>query len=123
MVALSLKARFMGNLARRIPSLMIQSQLIETQTGRCGYCNSSLVDQVIEWDHFEPFSYSNDNSRENWVASCQPCNRRKKDHVFRSERALEAFCLSMVKAHGSLGDGWPDGSTTAFRHLLGTTRG
>ena len=52
-----------------------------------------------------------------------PCNAKKKDYVFTSETALEAFCLSMVKSHGSLADGWPDGSTTAFRHLLEVSHG
>ena len=68
---------------------MIQSQLIETQTGRCGYCNSSLVDQVIEWDHFEPFSYSNDNSRENWVISVGPLYAtEERKTTFLGQRGL-----------------------------------
>ena len=122
MAALSLKARFMGSPKRGKPSPTIQARLIQEQTGRCAYCNASLVDLKIEWDHFEPFAFTNDNSQDNWVASCQKCNRKKKDHVFRSERALEAFCLSMVKAHGSFADGWPDGSTTAFKDLLAVPR-
>lgn len=113
----------MGSPKRGKPSPRIQARLIEEQTGRCGYCNSSLVDQAIEWDHFEPFAYSNTNSIDNWVAACMPCNAKKKDYVFTSETALEAFCLSMVKSHGSLADGWPDGSTTAFRHLLEVSHG
>ena len=123
MAALSLKARFMGSPRRGKPPLAIQSQLIENQTGRCGYCNASLVDQEIVWDHFEPFAYSYTNSKDNWVAACVKCNANKSDLILDSEGALEAFCLSMVKSHGSLADGWPDGSTTAFRHILAVSRG
>ena len=113
----------MGSPKRGKPSLPIQAQLIESQTGRCAYCNSSLVDRDIVWDHFKPFNYSYTNSQDNWVAACVKCNANKSDLILGSEGALEAFCLSMVKSHGSLADGWPDGSTTAFRHLLGVSRG
>jgi hypothetical protein len=113
----------MGSPKRGKPSPAIQAKLIQEQTGRCGYCNSSLADQDIVWDHFEPFAYSYTNSRDNWVAACAKCNGKKNDLIFDSEGALEAFCLSVIKSHGSLAEGWPDGSTTAFRHLLEVSHG
>ena len=104
---------------RRIPTLGIQADIINKQTGRCGYCNASLVDQIIQWDHYIPFAYLHSNPDDNWVAACLPCNQYKQDLHLASEADLTAFCLKMLKLHGSLGEGWPDGSTTAFRHLLG----
>lgn len=102
-----------------MPSKFIQARIIEEQTGRCGYCNGSLVDVQIHWDHFIPLSWAQSNAEDNWVAACEPCNLAKADRLMTSEADLTDFCLKMVKLHGSIADGWPDGSTTAFRHLLG----
>ena len=108
--------RIKGN--RKMPGSFTQKRIIEEQTGRCGYCNGSLVDVVIQWDHFVPFAYTNTNDEDNWVASCRECNQAKGSRLLASEADLTDFCLAMLKSHGSIGDGWPDGSTTAFRHIL-----
>lgn len=103
---------------RAIPLKAQKARAIEEQTGRCAYCNSSLVDLDIVWDHFIPHSYTLTNHDSNWVAACKTCNAHKYNHVFNSVGDLEAFCLSMVKSHGSRGEGWPDGSTTAFKEYI-----
>lgn len=105
-----MKAKGRGKCPERV-----KRRLIIEQTGRCIYCNCSLVDAAIEYDHFLPFSYSGSNNENNWVASCRKCNRLKSSRVFRSEADISQFCLEMIRAHGSLGDGWPDGASTAFK--------
>ena len=80
------------------------------QMGRCAYCNASLVGEPIEWDHFIPHVWSQTNRNDNYVAACRPCNQAKKARYLASEADLTAFCLEMVKSHGSFSDGWPEGA-------------
>lgn len=93
----------------------IKRRLIIEQTGRCIYCNGSLVDAAIEYDHFIPYAYSGRNDKNNWVASCKRCNRLKSSRVFRSEADISEFCLEMIRGHGSIGSGWPEGALEAFK--------
>jgi hypothetical protein len=107
-------------MARNLPSKAIQERIIIEQTGRCAYCNASLGEQPIHWDHFIPYVYLQNNPNDNWVAACKPCNQSKKARIFSSEADLGAFCLEMVSRHGSLADGWPEGPYFAnLRHSYG----
>ena len=94
---------------RALTTPMIKRRVIEDQLGRCAYCNSSLVNVQIHWDHFIPFSYLGHSPENNWVASCGPCNRVKYSRVFSNEKDITQFCLEMIKDHGSFGEGWPEG--------------
>lgn len=93
----------------------IKRKLIIQQTGRCFFCNGSLVDAAIEYDHFVPFAYSGSNHDDNWVASCRRCNRLKSSRIFASEADFSHFCLKMIRGHGSIGEGWPEGASKAFK--------
>lgn len=104
-------------MGRALPKQVIRDRILIEQTGRCAYCNAGLDDQQIEWDHFVPYIYLQNNPDENWVASCRPCNRAKSSRIFASEADLTAFCMEMVSRHGSFGEGWPEGPSFAnLRH-------
>lgn len=109
----------MAKRSRKPTSKAIRAKILIEQTGRCAYCNASLADQPIEWDHFIPHVWLQANPNENYVAACKPCNQAKKARYFASEADLTAFCLEMVKSHGSWGDGWPEG---AYFEDLGHSR-
>jgi hypothetical protein len=99
-----------GHRARKPTSREVRAKIITEQMGRCAYCNASLAGEPIEWDHFIPHAWQASNANENYVAACRPCNQAKKARYMASEADLTAFCLEMVKSHGSFADGWPDGA-------------
>ena len=106
-----------GHPSRRPISRKLKDAILIAQTGRCAYCNAGLDEQQIQWDHFIPFAYVQANYDDNWVAACAPCNNYKGSRHLTSEAYLTAFCLEMVKLHGSYGDGWPEGPSFAnLRH-------
>lgn len=94
---------------RRPPAVQIARDLIVKQKGRCAYCNHSLVSAPLEWDHFVPYSFSQMNPSDNWVASCKKCNNCKSNKHLRTESALIEFCLKMISKHGELSEDWPEG--------------
>jgi hypothetical protein len=95
---------------RRVPTAKIKAVVLIEQTGRCNYCNSSLLGQRICWDHLLPFAWTNTNADNNWVASCSLCNGKKQDKIFTTETQIYNFCLEMIKSHGSFGEGWDEDS-------------
>lgn len=64
----------------------------------------------VHMDHIIPFSYTNHSSNDNWVLSCSKCNQQKSDKIFRDTSDVADFCYKMILDHGSLGEGWPEGS-------------
>lgn len=65
------------------PNLARRQELLSEQSNRCFYCGVSFdVLHVPYWDHFIPFSYSLNNSADNFVASCLECNCVKNDKFF-----------------------------------------
>lgn len=99
---------------RKRPSKKIQQRILDDQECRCAYCNIGLDEVKIEWDHFVPYAWERSNKDENYVAACKACNQAKKDRYFASEGDLSDFCIAMVKLHGSLGEGYPEGITARF---------
>ena len=95
---------------RRKPNSILKARILIEQEGRCCYCNVSLFNQIVHWDHIIPFSYTGTNSKGNWSATCSDCNRKKNNTIFRNEDDVLAFSLEMIKLHGSLGEGWPENS-------------
>jgi hypothetical protein len=93
------------------PNPRLKAQILIKQEGRCAYCNVSLHAVKLNWDHFIPWSYlRNSGGNDNWIASCLLCNAKKSDKHFKTEEDLYAFCDSVVRNHGSLGNGWPEDS-------------
>ena len=101
----------MGRFGRVLTSKRIKCELLLEQEGRCAYCNSSLLEVEINWDHLIPWSYlQSSGGKGNRVASCDPCNAAKSNKIFRKESDIADFSFQMVKKHGSLGEGWPEGA-------------
>lgn len=101
----------MQKLGRKLNSQQLKAKILIKQYGRCAYCNSSLHDQEIEWDHFIPWSYLNSSGGDdNWVAACKLCNGKKSSKVFTSIEQITQFSYKMVKSHGSFAEGWSEDS-------------
>ena len=96
------------------PSKSNAYKILTEQDCRCAYCNVSLNEVELEWDHFVPYAWRRSNAADNFVAACRLCNRLKSDRYFASEADLSDFCLEMVKLHGSWGEGLPEGITADF---------
>ncbi len=58
----------------------IRSLLLECQSGKCFYCNKSVV-KASDVDHFIPWKKYPRNLAENLVLSCPSCNRSKSDQL------------------------------------------
>ena len=99
------------------PSFSVRVEILEEQACRCAYCNVGLWETQIEWDHFIPAAWKQNNSKANMVAACRACNQSKKARYFATEADLRAFCLEMIKNHGSRGIGTPEGVTARFLAL------
>jgi hypothetical protein len=101
----------MSKLGRRLTSDKLKAQILLKQYGRCGYCNISLQNENIEWDHFIPWSYLDSSGGEdNWVASCWKCNGKKSSKVFTDISQITKFSFKMIQSHGSFGEGWSEGT-------------
>ncbi len=101
-------------LGARKPSYTDQIKILEEQDCRCAYCNVGLDEVQIEYDHFIPRTWVQHRKADNFVAACRACNQAKKARLFGSEADLRAFCLEMIKLHGSRGIGLPEGVTARF---------
>ena len=62
--------------AQRISLDRVRQPLVESQTRECFYCASRLGSSCAV-DHFLPWSRHPDNSIDNLVAACRPCNGAK----------------------------------------------
>jgi len=98
---------------RHLSNNALKAKILLAQDGRCGYCNSSLWNEEIQWDHFLPWSYiANSGGENNWVAACSICNRRKHSKVFKNEKDIAVFCTKMIISHGSFGEGFEKGANS-----------
>jgi len=48
------------------------------QRGVCAYCGATFAERDLTMDHVVPVARGGRSSRGNVVASCKPCNTRKK---------------------------------------------
>lgn len=89
----------------------MQSLILIRQEGRCGYCNISLFNEQVKYDHFIPWSYlDSSGGKDNWVATCGRCNLKKSSKIFRNEEDMMMFCNDMIISHGSFAEGWEEGT-------------
>lgn len=89
-----------------------KEEKLAEQEWRCYYCDMNLYGSVmrngrrirlkIEWDHFVPFDYSRNNSKENFVASCQICNVIKSDLFFETSDKARSHIAITRKNKGYL---------------------
>ena len=101
----------MSKLKGKKPNPTVQARILIEQEGRCSYCNASLLDQPVHWDHIVPFSWTGLNSQNNFAAACVNCNKKKWNIIFRHEDDVFNFSKQMICLHGSFGEGWPENST------------
>lgn len=47
----------------------------------CGYCGHKFRSSDLTWDHVIPRSKGGPTRWENVLSACEPCNRRKSDHL------------------------------------------
>ena len=86
---------------RREPSKAEKAVILAQQEDRCLYCERSFGLIVVRgrtcrrlrvtWDHLVPFVYSQDNSANNFAASCQICNSIKSSKLFPSIDAARVY--------------------------------
>jgi len=108
----------LGKIGRKLYSKKIKAKILIEQMGRCAYCNASLHERPIQWDHFIPWIYlESSGGKENWVASCPGCNGRKHARIFQDEDSIAEFCVGVIQKHGALGEGWPEGTEIWQRKL------
>lgn len=111
---------------RRTPHKLIKEQILQIQNYRCFYCQITFgnltfrrgkpVTLKIQWEHFEPFSFSQNNEDENFVAACQICNGIKSDLNFQTVEEAQIYVQTKRESKGyidalpELSDGNPSNS-------------
>ena len=90
-----------GESIRRMLPAKIKLEILESQNNQCIYCEmpfGSLVRRGNKsiylkrhYDHSIPFSYSQDNSCGNFVASCQICNLSKNNLMFSTLEEAKTY--------------------------------
>jgi hypothetical protein len=79
---------------RKGPNAAEKKLILELQGNRCLYCEmlfgsaierkGRLIFLKVNWDHFVPFAYTQNNYAYNFVAACQICNGIKSSHLFKT---------------------------------------
>lgn len=90
-----------------------KKDILNEQNFSCFYCRrrfgslakrgKKLIRLRINWDHIVPYSYSFNNSAENFVAACHICNSLKSDYVFNSLEEAQVF-LELRRAEKGYAD-------------------
>jgi 5-methylcytosine-specific restriction endonuclease McrA len=60
---------------------MVRNQIAGDQNWQCFYCGCDIDMSNATTDHVIPLSKGGENLRSNMVASCKPCNVKKRDRV------------------------------------------
>lgn len=97
---------------RRNPPKWAQKDRLEKQQNRCFWCDVEFGSVVlrdgkpiqlrIAWDHYIPYSFSQDNDAVNFVASCHICNGIKSDRCFGTVDEAKAYIAQRRIAKGYL---------------------
>ena len=92
---------------RRLPTRSARNEKLKRQENRCFYCdrlfgnhifkNGKLHRLRVHWDHTVPFSYSQDNRADNFVAACNVCNLLKHDKLFTTAEEARAYLAEAWK--------------------------
>jgi 5-methylcytosine-specific restriction endonuclease McrA len=88
-------------------SLELKKIILEEQKYCCLYCERPLGSYVkkhgkiiklfTRFDHYIPFSYSQNNFKYNFVAACQICNSIKSDLYFPTLEEARVYILNKQK--------------------------
>jgi hypothetical protein len=96
--------------ARRLPPVEDREAVLLRQDHRCIYCERAFGGVVflgtqpmfltIEWDHFVPFVYSQNNGTLNFAAACQICNGIKSAKFFHTIEEARLYVTQARRAKG-----------------------
>lgn len=96
--------------ARKRPSVSKREEMLEKQEHCCFYCGvpfgsvqyrkDKMVTIRINWDHSLPYSYSQNNHADNFVAACHVCNGIKSDKIFQDVDEARLFLAQRRKEKG-----------------------
>lgn len=88
---------------RHKPTETERVKILERQENRCLYCQQlfgsyfirgeKLVRVDCQYDHLDPFCYSQNNDVRNFVAACRTCNAWKGSKMFESVEQIRNFLL------------------------------
>ena len=62
---------------------MLRAYVLERDNWTCQYCGATDRDEYMEVDHIIPRSKGGKDAEWNLCAACFPCNRRKRNHMYR----------------------------------------
>lgn len=81
--------------------------ILNHQNNRCCYCGHQLgyyyvrhgkvIKSTTHFDHLIPFAYSQNNNKENFVASCNVCNSIKSSKMFDNIAELTQYIKSRIQ--------------------------
>ena len=90
---------------RKGPNAETRRVILELQGNRCLYCDLLFASAVerkgrliflkVNWDHFVPFAYSQNNYAYNFVAACQICNGIKGSMTFKTLEDAKAYVIAV----------------------------
>jgi len=86
---------------RKAPTAAERQMILELQGNRCLYCEmlfgaaverkGRLIFLKVNWDHFVPFAYTQNNYAYNFVAACQICNGIKSSMTFKTVEEAKVY--------------------------------
>lgn len=114
---------------RRTPTPTERKEILELQQDRCLYCDRLFGTAVIRkeklvflrtnFDHFVPFSYSQNNYAYNFVAACQICNGIKSNLMFKTLEEARVYVRAMWDAEYQQDDSAKPDKSLAYSPSLG----
>ena len=97
------------NHRKTLPPGKIKKKL-EEQENKCIYCGIHFGEPYyrkgkvrfteVHWDHFTPFTYSQNNKKNNFVAACSICNQLKSNKIFLDVDDARKYILYMRNKKG-----------------------
>lgn len=95
---------------RRLPPLCLRKEQLAFQNHCCFYCERRIgfivwrkdkhIKLKLHWDHFVPYSLTQDNRFNNFVASCHVCNGIKSNKIFMTTDEAKIYILERRKEKG-----------------------
>lgn len=96
---------------RRRLSAVHRREILQTQNYKCLYCGISLIDSYafyhgqvrkvrVNWDHMAPYTYTLNNHKENYAATCQFCNSWKSSLIFKTVDEVRAYVEAKWQGEG-----------------------
>lgn len=89
---------------RSIPPPGVRKDILALQANCCFYCDREFGSRIylkrkmirlkLQWDHLVPYSYSQNNQTDNFVAACHKCNVWKGALMFQTIEDARVFLAS-----------------------------